>query len=116
MRQCYLPLALLCLAACSRESVPPRTFGSAPPPPPSAIAAQAAPAAAKAAEVTGVPAPTPAVATAAKPQALPATALAGTGNVAKPKDPQLDKFHEEQRRRDAQLMAQDAEEAARQAD
>jgi hypothetical protein len=110
----------------------PRSFGSAMPPPPDAATAQSGPAAANKAAMTGVPAPKPAVA-AAKPGALPASALsaprndphwrdvdpaelADADNAAKAKDPALEKFHDDQQRRDQQLMAQDAEEAARHAD
>jgi hypothetical protein len=131
MRHWYLPLVLLSVAACSRESMAPRTFGTAPPPPPNTAVAQSAPAAAKAAAVTGLPLPPPAGSAAVQPGPLPAATLsaprkdprwrdvdpaelAEAGQAAKAKDPALERFQDEQQRRDAQLMAQDAEEAAHQ--
>ena len=120
MRQGYLPFLLLALAACSRAPAPapvaPAT-GSALPPPPDALVAQA--------EAPGAGAPKVAV-TAPKPRpaSAPGQALAAPrqdlrGRDADPAelapaaedDSELAKFHEEQRRRDAELLAQDAEDA-----
>jgi hypothetical protein len=130
MRQWYLPLVLLSVAACSRESHGPRSTVSAPPPPPGAMAAQSAPAAAAAAAVTGVAVAKP-DAGAPRVGAVPAAALAAPrsdprwrdvdpaelarADQGKAKDPALEHFQTEQQRRDAELMAQDAAEAARQA-
>jgi len=123
MRQWYLPLVLLSVAACSRAPAPAAHLaGSAPPPPPDAAAAQAQPSPAasvrtgQSAKVSG-PASAPAAALNA-PRQDPRWRDVDPAELAdaKPADPALAKFQDEQHRRDQQLMAQDAEEAARQAD
>jgi hypothetical protein len=128
MRQWFLPLLILSVAACSQEGTP-RAASSAAPPPPSAPAAQSSPAAAAAAGVMGVPAAKPVLgATTPVPVDVAATALKAPRNDprwrdvdpaelakddAPAKDTALDSFQQEQKRRDAELMAKDAEEAER---
>jgi len=127
MRLSLLSLVLLA-AACSREPAPSQAKAtSALPPGPDASIAQAVPAG-------GVPAPGVQPAGQSDP-GIPAAALAAPRNdprwrdvnpselpeapaevvAGKEKNPELSQFEDEQRRRDAELMAQDAEEAQRNA-
>jgi hypothetical protein len=126
MRLPLLTLVLLA-SACSREPAPRQAASSALPPSPDASIAQSVPAGGAPAPSTSV-SPAGAASTADVPAAAlaaprqdprwrdvdPAELAAGAAP-AVGKDPALESFQEEQRRRDAELMAQDAGEAERHA-
>jgi hypothetical protein len=121
MRLAVLSLVVLA-AACSREPAPRHAATSALPPSPDSGIAQSVPAGGMPAPVSSVaavqvgPATAGPAAALSAPRSDPRWRDADVGEVAgeAAKDPALAKFQEEQGRRDAELMARDAEEAQRQ--
>ena len=125
MRRLPLLSLIVLAAACSRAPAPSHATSSALPPPPDSSIAQAVPAGAAPAQPAGAPAraapPDSPKAALSAPRNDPRwrdidpSELAGRGVSPMPhaaaRDPALAKFQQEQERRDAQLMAQDARDA-----